>query len=187
MFYYCLLQAPVVQRVDNAISIQTKHYPMDSAIRVNWPLTGCPSQKTVASRPHPPEPPPPPPPNPFLPYCLGNDREIKKQMKLLEMKKVNERIHIPRERNVWLSKLMALDNTWNNFSIGATHKINLLFNSRWISSIITKLFFSKVDPLNQSRKYIESILMNIIYTNSSRLLLVNVIYTVTIKNSSQTF
>ena len=29
--------------------------------------------------------------------------------------------------------------------------------------------------------------MNIIYTNSSRLLLVNVIYTVTIKNSSQTF
>ena len=53
--------------------------------------------------------------------------------------------------------------------------------------MITKPFFSEVDPLNQSRKYIESIFMNIIYTNSSRLLLVNVIYTVTINNSSQTF
>ena len=32
MFHYCLLQAPVVQKVDNAISVQTEHYPMDSAI-----------------------------------------------------------------------------------------------------------------------------------------------------------
>ena len=32
MFHYCLLQALVVQKVDNAISIQTEHYPMDSAI-----------------------------------------------------------------------------------------------------------------------------------------------------------
>ena len=32
MFHYCLLQAPVVQEVDNAISIQTERYPMDSAI-----------------------------------------------------------------------------------------------------------------------------------------------------------
>ena len=32
---YCLLQVPVVQKVDNVISIQTKHYPMDSAI--NYP------------------------------------------------------------------------------------------------------------------------------------------------------
>ena len=32
MFHYCLLQAPVVQKVDNAISIQTERYPMDSAI-----------------------------------------------------------------------------------------------------------------------------------------------------------
>ena len=33
MFHYCLLQVPVVQKVDNAISIQTERYPMDSAIR----------------------------------------------------------------------------------------------------------------------------------------------------------
>ena len=32
MFRYCLPQAPVVQKVDNSISIQTEHYPMDSAI-----------------------------------------------------------------------------------------------------------------------------------------------------------
>ena len=32
MFHYCLLQAPVVQKVDNAMSIQTERYPMDSAI-----------------------------------------------------------------------------------------------------------------------------------------------------------
>ena len=32
MFHYCLLQVPVVQKVDNAISIKTEHYAMDSAI-----------------------------------------------------------------------------------------------------------------------------------------------------------
>ena len=32
MFHYCLLQSPVVQKMDNAISIQREHYPMDSAI-----------------------------------------------------------------------------------------------------------------------------------------------------------
>ena len=32
MFHYCLLQAPVVQKVNNSMSIQTERYPMDSAI-----------------------------------------------------------------------------------------------------------------------------------------------------------
>ena len=39
-----------------------------------------------------------PPPPPFLPYCLGNEREIRKQLKLLELKKVNERIHQRRKK-----------------------------------------------------------------------------------------
>ena len=33
-----------------------------------------------------------------LPYWLGNEREIKKQMKILELKKVNERIHQLRKK-----------------------------------------------------------------------------------------
>ena len=32
MFHYCLLQVPVVQKMDNALYIQREHYPMDSAI-----------------------------------------------------------------------------------------------------------------------------------------------------------
>ena len=59
-----------------------------------------------------PPPPTPPPPSQFappkrlsppasctpLPYWLGNEREIKKQMKILELKKVNERIHQLRKK-----------------------------------------------------------------------------------------
>ena len=52
------------------------------------PPTVCPSQKTVTSRPQPPDPPAP----------LRNEREIKKQTKILELKKVNERIHQPRKK-----------------------------------------------------------------------------------------
>ena len=39
-----------------------------------------------------------PPPLPYIPYSLENEREIKKQLKLLALKKVNERIHIPSEK-----------------------------------------------------------------------------------------
>ena len=60
------------------------------------PPTVCPSQKTVTSRPQPPDPPAPRPPPP--PYSLRNEREIKKQTKILELKKVNERIHQPRKK-----------------------------------------------------------------------------------------
>ena len=59
------------------------------------PPTVCPSQKTVTSRPQPPDAPPPPQPPP---YSLRNEREIKKQTKILELKKVNERIHQPRKK-----------------------------------------------------------------------------------------
>ena len=38
------------------------------------------------------------PPPPLIPYSLGNERKIKKQIKIWELKKVNETIHIPSEK-----------------------------------------------------------------------------------------
>ena len=39
-----------------------------------------------------------PPRQPFILYSLGNERKITKQIKNLELKKVNERIHLPSEK-----------------------------------------------------------------------------------------
>ena len=43
-------------------------------------------------------PPGPSPLYPPQPYSLGNERELKKQMKILQLKKVNKRIHQPRKK-----------------------------------------------------------------------------------------
>ena len=92
------------------------------------------AQKTVTSRLQPPEPTPPPPPPPSLWEMKEKWRNKWKSWSWKKLMKgsTNE------ERNVRLSKLMALDITWNNFSIVATYKINLASNSRWISYIWRK-------------------------------------------------
>ena len=43
-------------------------------------------------------PPGPRPLHPPQPYSLGNERELKKQMKILQLKKVNKRIYQPRKK-----------------------------------------------------------------------------------------
>ena len=116
--------------------------------RTTEPLQVAPHKRLTPPGPSPletappPPTPPPPPRQPFILYSLGNERKITKQIKNLELKKVNERIHLPSEKCLVIPTyvIRSLDITWNNFSIVATHKINPPLNStcRWISSIWRK-------------------------------------------------
>ena len=54
---------------------------------------------------------------PPQPYSLGNERELKKQMKILELKKVNKRIHQPKKKSLIIQ------------TYGIRHYMKKLFNS----------------------------------------------------------
>ena len=53
---------------------------------------------------------------PPQPYSLGNERELKKQMKILELKKVNKRIHQPKKKSLIIQ------------TYGIRHYMKKLFN-----------------------------------------------------------
>ena len=84
-----LLQKEHISWVKMVFFFQRKY-----CTRVNWPPHSLPLPTDChlqAPASWPPRPPPPP-------YSLRNEREIKKQTKILELKKVNERIHQPRKK-----------------------------------------------------------------------------------------
>ena len=75
--------------------------------RSTEPLQVAPPKRLTTPGPSPLNPPPPPPhththththTTPLIPYSFGNEREIKEKIKILVLKKVNERIHIPSEK-----------------------------------------------------------------------------------------